>query len=262
LLEKISFLIITHYPFSSLPIFHFSFFIFNYRPLPIFHFSFFICLMTRLPQSGFTLLELLVALTLSTLVMLVLAMGMNTVLKEWTRSSNVLDESLDKVLVLLQIERSLEGAFPHTYKDREENKNYIFFEGEEDQLAWVSTVSPGQQPGLTVWQLLPSDEETGVDIRVLPAFAGDPTERLEEHAKAVTALEGYKAYFEYLYVDEKIEEETEWLKEWSAKKLRGLPHAVRVLLESDSDEIAGESLEIIAVIRARRHKTIRFTKPQ
>jgi len=211
------------------------------------------------PQTGFTLLELLIALSLSAIVMLILAMGMNTVLKEWTRSGNVLDDSLDKVLVLLQIERALEGSFPHLYMDREENKKYIFFEGEEMQLAWVSFVSPGRQPGLTAWQLLPGDGGTGIQIHVVLAFASDPTERLKEHATKVTVLEGYKVSFEYLYVDEKIEQETEWLKEWSAKKLQGLPHAVRVLLESDND--TEQSLEIIAVIRAHEHEKISPIKP-
>jgi general secretion pathway protein J len=207
--------------------------------------------------NGFTLLELLIALTLSALIMLMLAMGMNMVLKEWTRSSNRLDESLDKVLVLLQIERSLEGAFPHTYWDRDENKKYIFFEGEEEKIAWISTLSPGRQPGFTVWQLLPSEKETGVEIRIVPALAGDPTERLEEHATAITALEGYQAYFEYLYVDDKFEEDTKWLKEWSAKELQRLPNAVRVRLESEAEQ----SLEIVAVIQAYQHERIPPVKP-
>ncbi len=206
-------------------------------------------------HTGFTLLELLIALTLSALIMLTLAMGMNLVVKEWTRSSNRLDDSLDKVLVLLQIERALTGAFPQTYRDYDENKKVIFFEGEEDQIAWVSTVSPGRQPGLMVWQLLP--DKNGVQIRIMPAFAGDPTERLKTHATAITVLEGYKAYFEYLYVDEKIEEDTKWLKEWSAQKQQGLPNAVRVRLEND----AQSPLEIVAMIQAFQHQTTRRIKP-
>jgi prepilin-type N-terminal cleavage/methylation domain-containing protein len=216
-------------------------------------------LFQKINKNGFTLLELLIALSLSTLVMLVLAGGMSMVLKDWTRSSNVLDDSIDKVLVLLQIERAIAGAFPHLYLDLDENKKYIFFEGEEDKMAWVSTVSPGRQAGLTAWQLLPNQEETGVDIRVIPAFASDPTERLEEHAKPITALEDYKASFEYLYVDEKMGEDTQWLDEWSAKELQGLPYAVRVRLENQNDD--EDSVEIIAVILAHEHKDIRPVKP-
>jgi type II secretory pathway component PulJ len=210
-------------------------------------------------QSAFTLLELLIALSLSTLVMLMLAMGMNTVLKDWTRTSNRLEESIDKILGLLQIERALQGAFPHTYFDQDDNKKYVFFEGEEEQMTWVSTVSPGRQPGLTAWQLLPNDDDTGVQIRIVPAFANNPTERLEEQKTVTTALEGYQASFEYLYVDEKIKDDTKWLKKWSAKKLQGLPHAVRVRLENNEDD--EDSLEIVAVILAHQHQTIRPIKP-
>jgi len=186
-------------------------------------------------------------------------MGMHSVLKEWTLSSNRLDESLDKVLVLLQIERALDGAFPHLYKDRDENKSYIFFEGDEKQIAWVSTVSPGRLPGLTAWQLLSSDDdEGGIEIRIIPAFASDPTELLEEHAAAITVLKGYNADFEYLYVDEKIQEDTEWLTEWEGKERQGLPNAVRMRLESEDDD---EPLEVIAVIQAHQHQKIRPVKP-
>jgi len=211
----------------------------------------------RKSHTGFTLLELLIALTLSTLVMLLLALGMHTVLKEWSRSSNRLEESLDKVLVLLQIERALEGAFPHLYYDSDEKEQHIFFQGEEEKIAWVSMVSLGRQPGLTAWQINPNDEEEGgIEIRIARAFVSDPTEQLEEHTTPIPELAGYKTYFEYLYVDEKIEEDTKWLTEWDGEKRRSLPHAVRLSLESENDDV-GDSLEIIAVIQAYQHQTIK-----
>jgi prepilin-type N-terminal cleavage/methylation domain-containing protein len=209
-------------------------------------------LTTHFRQVGFTLLELIIALALSTLIMLMLVVGMNTVVDDWSRSRSHLDDSLDKVLVLLQIERALAGAFPYTYRDNDQegcfNNKCTFFEGEEEKIAWVSTVSPGRQPGFTAWQLSPSEKETGLEIRTVPAFASDPTERLEK-AESVTALEGYKLSFEYLYVDERLKTDTKWLKKWSAKKLRGLPWAVRILLESETNPTE-QSMEVIATILA------------
>ncbi len=214
----------------------------------------------QVKNTGFTLLELLIALTLSTMVILLLAMGMNVVLNEWERSGGRLESSLDKVLILLNIERALEGSYPHTYFDKDDNKRYIFFEGEEDTINWVSTVSPGRHPGLQIWQLSPSDENDWVQIKVIPAFAGDPTERLEVEADSVTILEGYTATFEYLYKDEKLDDETEWLDKWSAKKLQSLPSAVRISLEADGDT-EEDSLEVVAVIQANQHQSIRPVKP-
>jgi len=214
----------------------------------------------QIKNTGFTLLELLIALTLSTMVILLLAMGMNIVLNEWERSGGRLESSLDKVLILLNIERALEGAYPHTYFDTDDNKRYIFFEGEEEGITWVSTVSPGRHPGLQIWQLSPSDKNDWVQIKVIPAFAGNPTERLEAEAESVTILEGYTATFEYLYKDENLDDETEWLDKWSAKKLQSLPNAVRIKLEADGDTEA-ESLEVIAAIQANKHEAIRPVKP-
>lgn len=212
-------------------------------------------------QTAFTLLELLVALTLSVFVMLTLAMSMNIVLKDWERASDYLDNNLDQVLAMLQIERALSGAFPHTYRKEKENKQFVFFMGEEDTVTWVSTVSPGRKPGLTAWQLSPSEEDTGVDIRIVSAFASDPTENLKE-VTPFTVFEGYEASFEYLYVDEKIEEDSEWEKEWSAEERQSLPSAVRMRLEKKKTSNDEESLEMIAIILANEHQTIRPIKPQ
>jgi len=212
--------------------------------------------------QGFTLIEVLLALSLSTLVMLTLSVGMNMVLKDWGRSSDYLDDHLEMTLVLLQIERTLNSAFTHVYFDPKENKEYLFFEGEEDKLAWVSTISPGRKTGLTAWQLSPSEEETGVDIRTVPAFASNPTENLEE-ATPLSVLQDYKIYFEYLYIDNNqvgLKKEEKWVKKWSAKELQALPQVVRIRLEKKQDKV-DDSQEVIAVILANEHKDFNRFKP-
>jgi len=187
--------------------------------------------------------------------MLLLTLGVHLVLKDWERADHRLDESLDLALAVLQIERALQGAFPHYYLKREENKKYLFFEGGEEELSWVSTVSPGRQPGLTAWQIK-SPKGEGVELRTIPAFASDPTEALKK-ATVIMTFKGYSAVFEYLYLDEQFTKDTKWLKEWSAKKLQGLPRAVRIHLEKD----AQQDLEIIAVINASEHQMLRPIKP-
>lgn len=206
---------------------------------------------------GFTLLELLIALTLSAIIMVTLSLGSNIVLRDWERSSTRLDDSLDQILVLLQIERALDGAFPHTYQDEDENKPIVIFNGEADQIMWVSTVSPGRQPGFTVWQITPHEESTGgAEIRIIPAYGGNPTERLEEIEEPILAFEGYEVLFEYLYKDEQFDDkETEWLEKWSGKDRQSLPNAVRLHLEPIG-ELTEVPLEIIATIKAYEHQSL------
>ncbi len=208
----------------------------------------------RITSRGFTLLEILIALTLSAMIMLMLALGMKVVLKEWTSASNQLDHSIDKVLLLLQIERAIEGAFPYTYWDQEENKQYLFFEGNEKQMAWISTVSPGRQAGMMAWHLLPNAADTsGIDLRIVAACAGNPTVRLKNHATTLTVLPEYTASFEYLYRDIQFQEKTEWLKTWSAQERQSLPNAIRITFKHE----IRASLELIAVILTDRHRRIR-----
>jgi general secretion pathway protein J len=209
----------------------------------------------RFSSRGFTLLETLVALSISTIVLLSLTIGMNVVMSGWQNSSKRLDEDLDQMLALLQIERALEGAYPHSYLNKDENKRTIFFDGKEDELQWVSVVSPGRQPALTAWRLTPNQEkEGGLELRTVPAFASDPTDNLENIEEPLLIFEGYKVHFEYYDLNKQIESDSEWLDEWSGKERLSLPKAVRIYLESLNTK--EQSLEIVALILASEHEQI------
>lgn len=210
-------------------------------------------------QSGFTLLEVLLAMALAALVMLLLAGSTHLVLKDWERSSNLLEDRLDMSMILLQIERALTAAYSHVYYDTKENKKYLFFEGEKDKVAWVSTVSPGRQAGLTAWELSNGDPD-GLDIRIIPAFASDPTDNLKDIKKPLHVFEGYQAEFEYLYIDELIEKDSKWIEKWSARRQQGLPNAVRMTLKKEDND-GNNALEIIAWIMVYEDESMRRIKP-
>ncbi len=208
---------------------------------------------------GFTLLELLIAIALSTMVMGMLSAGMYLVLRDWEQTETRLETKLETALGLLQIERALQGAFPHLYREREKNRPHIFFEGEEDKLAWVSTVSPGRAPGLHAWLLQSGKEGRGLQVSYAPALVKNPAEDLEKASESETRstllFEHYRVSFEYLLVDETRDPDDdgreEWLEEWSGEERRGLPVAVRMKLEhKDDDE---KSLEMLALILANEH---------
>jgi len=208
-------------------------------------------------QHGFTLLELVIAMALAAMVVALLGSGLNILVRDWQRSTAALDEKLDNSLVLLQIERSFQGAFTHLYMHSKEKRRYIWFEGKKDRVTWVSTASPQRQPGLYAWQIEPGKDKKGIRLRVAPAFADDPSKRLKK-AKPMLLFENYQARFEFLDHDPRYKdsdfEKGKWLKEWSAKKRQSLPHAVRMTLrKSDNKE---DTLEIIGLILAPQHFTL------
>ena len=107
----------------------------------------------RIQSLGFTLIEVILALGLTSLILGLLSTGVFLVADDWNRNSDVLDQSLDEALSILQIDRSLHGAFPHSFTNEETLSRQLFFTGEEDYLSWVSTVSPQRSAGLTTWEL-------------------------------------------------------------------------------------------------------------
>ncbi|MFL2840024.1 MAG: prepilin-type N-terminal cleavage/methylation domain-containing protein [Pseudohongiellaceae bacterium] len=206
--------------------------------------------MTNHYKSGFTLVEVILALALTTLLLGLLSSGVFIVTGDWNRNADVLDESLDEALAVLQIERALHGAFPHSYTNMETLSRQLFFSGESDYLGWVSTVSAQRTPGLTAWELFNVENE-GVYLTLVPAFSDDPSLRLQE-AKPMLIFPDYQIEFSYLY--EELDENRLWSEEWEAEELLSLPLAVYVRLEPyDEDE---EVLEVLARVRNNLHRSI------
>ncbi|MGE4629897.1 MAG: type II secretion system protein, partial [Pseudohongiellaceae bacterium] len=58
-------------------------------------------------ESGFTLIEVILALGLTAMLLGLLSTSVFIVAEDWNRNSDVLDDSLDDALAILQIDRSL-----------------------------------------------------------------------------------------------------------------------------------------------------------
>ena len=204
----------------------------------------------RIQSLGFTLIEVILALGLTSLILGLLSTGVFLVADDWNRNSDVLDQSLDEALAILQIDRSLHGAFPHSFTNEETLSRQLFFTGEEDYLSWVSTVSPQRSAGLTTWELYSGAGE-GTYLTLVPAFSDNPRSRLDE-AQPMLLFPGYEVEFSYLY--EELDENKAWIEEWEAQELLSLPLAVYVRLTPVDDE--KELLEIVARIRNNQHRSI------
>ena len=207
-------------------------------------------------QTGFTLVEIILSLGLTALLLGLLSSGVYIVAKDWNRNSGVLDESLDQALVVLQIDRALHGAFPHSYTNVDTLGREIYFLGEDDYLSFVSTVSPQRSQGLTVWEMYSVADE-GVYLSLVPAFSDNPTERLSE-SEPILVLENYTAEFSYLYQD--LNENRLWADEWLGTEKLSLPLAiyVRFVPERDFQDVNKE-LEVVARIKNNQHRSIRPT---
>lgn len=207
-------------------------------------------------QTGFTLVEIILSLGLTALLLGLLSSGVYIVADDWNRNSEVLDQGLDQALAVLQIDRALHGAFPHSYTNFETLGREIYFHGEDDTISFVSTVSPQRSAGLTVWELYSVADE-GVYLSLVPAFSDNPTERLSD-SEPMLVLENYSAEFSYLYQD--LNENRLWTDEWFGEEELSLPLAVYVhFIPQRGFEDVNEELEIVARIKNNQHRSIRPT---
>ena len=219
--------------------------------------------MFKYKQGGFTLIELIIALSLTAMVLGLLATGMNLLIRDWQRDSYYLDQQLDASLAALQIEQALLGAFPYSYQDEKvHSRYYLFFEGKKDRLAWVSTVSSGRESEQTIWQIEPNQDNKGIRLLRIPALIGDPERRLknltqQDKDDAISLFEDYTVRFSYLQPDRDLKKrhtaraKNHWRDKWTAKKYQFLPSAVRITLVHPQNPAT--SLEIIAPILATEH---------
>ncbi|MDG2141180.1 MAG: prepilin-type N-terminal cleavage/methylation domain-containing protein [Gammaproteobacteria bacterium] len=202
-------------------------------------------------NTGFTLIEVILALGLTSLLLGLLSTSVFIVTEDWNRNSLALDESLDEAMTVLQVDRALHGAFPHSFTNEETLSRQIFFTGEKEYLAWVSTMSPQRSSGLTGWQLYSIPDE-GVYLRLVPAYSDNPSSRFEGSTPTLL-FPNYDIEFSYLY--EELEETKVWTQEWEAQELLSLPLAVYVRL-TPYDNVAAPT-EILARIRNNEHRSIR-----
>lgn len=202
--------------------------------------------------AGFTLLELLIALSLTAMLLTMLTAGVYGVVRDWDNNAAGLENSLEETVAILQIERALQGAFPHSYRDPETLGRHVYFDGEAQSLSWVSTVSPQRASGLTAWRIS-ADSDDGLTLQLAPALTDNPDIRLDD-ARAVSVLSGYDLQIQYLF--ETVDFERQWRDEWDGSELQSLPMAVHVKLLPLDRNTNKPTLDIVAPIMATLHRSI------
>jgi general secretion pathway protein J len=203
-------------------------------------------------RHGFTLLELLIALSLSIVILIILFAALRLGYKSEAKGTERSEQAQKVRIVSDRITWLLRGAYPFYLNTPDEQK--LFFEGKSDRAGFVTSSvdahgsGPEDRAGLK-WVSIFTDRE-GLKIREKVYFIEDA---FEDRGGTVFLLDPdvNKIEFEYLEIDEE-EKQGAWVSDWDPEDKETLPAAVKVLMTIEKDGKKTELPELIVRIASQR----------
>lgn len=202
---------------------------------------------TRCRAQGFTLLELLIGMTLVGFILALLFAGLNLGTRSWEMGEQRMVSSSQQAVVVDFIRRTLEQTEPLHWQVDEENR--LAFAGEVESLEFVGTLPMHQgATGSHLISLGLAGGEIGHDLVMRWRLAdtrepGFSTLEQAEPKVLIKALSGVS--FSYFGAENDTAEPT-WHDQWLNQKT--LPRLIRLRLTMENGEIWPE---IMVAVRAQ-----------
>jgi general secretion pathway protein J len=220
----------------------------------------------RKKDKGFTLLEVIVTMTILALILLMISGAFRLGLSAWDRGEQAREEYQRQRTATQLVMRQVKSMVPYKIKTQKAEGDYLAFEGKGTSLKFVSTLSlKAIRPNglvFAVYEFKEGGPEGGrLVVYEKRVVNKDFFEEGPKEEEGVTVLEGLSnVRFEYFREEDAEKTRTEaWLDEWSAKEEKELPAAVRVkiVFKSGKTEQEDVPLTLLASIAAHRYEDVK-----
>ena len=205
-------------------------------------------------NKGFTLIELVIALTLSVVIVVILMAAMRLAYKSQAKGAERIEVDQKVRVMGDRISWLLRGANPFFIKKTPDRDQKLYFEGESDKIGFVtsSVDSYGKGPedlaGLK-WVSVFMDNE-GLKMREKVFFLEDV---FDDDGGKVYLLDPEVKKLEFEYYDIPEDETTgDWVSEWDSDEKEYIPSAVKFKITFEHEGKTIEMPEIIVRINAQR----------
>jgi general secretion pathway protein J len=190
---------------------------------------------------GFTLIEVVLALSIAAAVLVIVFGGLRVGLAAWSKGE-ARAARLDHARgVLVLLERALDGAFPYRFVPAERREARVLFDGRPDQLTFATLAPPfpGAVPiAFTAVSL--SSGETGLALRQQALPNSLAFDRLPP-----VLVDGETAAVRFRYLGK-----SGWQEEWEIDREETIPRAIEITLIGRGDPRGAPAQVLTVPIRA------------
>jgi len=188
---------------------------------------------------GYTLIEILIALTLFSVILMLVFSALHTSSKSWIASEQQIAANEDKRLILTFIKRQLSQVVPLLQINGK--KNNVVFKGEQDSLRFVSALPAHRGGGGLYLLTLRADEDLTLYYQIVTTNIDLATDLDNEKIKSQVLIADIdKIEFSY-FGSEDTDDTPTWYEQWENQKQ--LPDLISLRIRSkDSSEFWPEVL--------------------
>ncbi len=220
--------------------------------------------------TGFTLIEVVVTMTILGLILLIIFGAFRLGLSAWERGSRTREDFQRERTALRMISGQVKSMVPYKIKTEKAEGDYLAFEGKENSLKFVSALSlKAQRPEgfvFVIYEFKSGGPEGGrLVVYEQRAVNSDFFEEGFREDRGISVMEGIsEVRFEYYReADDEKNRAEEWIENWDAKEEKELPRALRmtVTYKNGKNEKEEISMNLLSSISANRFEEVRTAPP-
>jgi len=201
--------------------------------------------------SGFTLLELMISLTIMGLILLIVFGSLRIGARAWEKGEKDVEMRQRERIVLDLVKRQIASIFVRVVKEKDDQP--FFLKGDSESMEFISRIPmvPGNRAGLVYVKYVVRPEDGGKkrlmfsekNTYIIEKVMEDQAE--EEFFELIPGAENIE--FEYLRGPSEDEEGSVWQETWDPDSDKGAPLAVKIIFQDSKDTAP---IHVIAPIKS------------
>ncbi len=183
--------------------------------------------------SSFTLMEIVVAVALISVVFITAGTALSGVQQSWNTVARHSDSLMRSIMIDKVVNASFRNIIPFNWKDRKLFKTQQIFFGKSDEIIFATKhrINDAQEGGIRFIYLFVEDGQLIAMYQKTPILYWE----LNKESGNSEVLADNVRSIEFSYGDLNSQRELEWLDEWDEERERFIPMAIQMRVNWDDN---------------------------